>query len=172
VLEADLFDLWKALGPAVLDSANIGTVTDIICCPGLDFCSLANAGAIPIALEINQRFADLDRLYRLGDIQIKISGCMNACGHHHVAHIGVLGVDKKGEEWYQITLGGSATEDARLGQRLGPAFARHEVTDAIERIVETYVSLRRDGESFLETLDRAGFDAFKRGAYLSLEQAS
>jgi sulfite reductase (NADPH) hemoprotein beta-component len=172
VLEADLYELWKALGPAVLDSANIGTVTDVICCPGLDFCSLANASAIPIALEINRRFADLDNLYSLGDIQIKISGCMNACGHHHVGHIGVLGVDKKGEEWYQITLGGSANENARLGQRLGPAFARHEVTDAIGRIVETYVSLRRDGESFLETLDRVGLDAFKRGAYSNPEQAS
>ena len=172
VLEADLYALWQALRPAGLDTANIGTVTDIICCPGGDYCSLANATAIPIALEINQRFADLDRLYRIGDVQIKISGCMNACGHHHVGHIGVLGVDKKGEEWYQLTLGGSATEDARLGKRLGPAFARGEVADAIQRIVETYVALRRDDESFLQTLDRAGLEPFKRGAYQSAENDS
>ena len=172
VLEADLYALWQALRPAGLDTANIGTVTDIICCPGGDYCSLANATAIPIALEINQRFADLDRLYRIGDVQIKISGCMNACGHHHVGHIGVLGVDKKGEEWYQLTLGGSATEDARLGERLGPAFARAEVADAVQRIVETYVALRRDDESFLQTLDRAGLEPFKRGAYQSAENDS
>ena len=169
VLEANLFDLWKALQPAELDTPNIGTLTDIICCPGLDYCSLANASAIPIALEINRRFDDLDRLYSLGDIQIKISGCMNACGHHHVAHIGVLGVDKKGEEWYQITLGGSATEDARLGERVGPAFARDAVTDAIERIVEAYVALRRPRESFLQTLDRVGLAPFKRAAYATQE---
>ncbi len=172
VHEADLFELWQALDTARLATANIGTLTDIICCPGLDFCSLANTTAIPIAKQINQRFADLDRLYTLGDIQIKISGCMNACGHHHVAHIGVLGVDKHGQEWYQVTLGGSATEDARLGRRLGPAFPRHEIADAIQRIVETFVALRRGDESFLETLDRVGLDPFKRGAYITLEQAS
>ena len=170
VLEADLFDLWRQLGTAGLDTPNIGTLTDIICCPGLDYCSLANATAIPIALEINQRFDDLDRLYRLGDIQIKISGCMNACGHHHVAHIGVLGVDKKGEEWYQITLGGSATEDARLGERLGPALARNRITDAIQRVVETYVALRRDHESFLNTLERVGLEPFKQSAYDTTEK--
>ncbi len=172
VLEADLFDLWKATQKFALDTPNIGTVTDIICCPGLDFCSLANATAIPIALEINQRFADLDSLYDIGDVQIKISGCMNACGHHHVAHIGVLGVDKKGEEWYQLTLGGSANEDARLGQRLGPSFAKKDVTDAIQRIVETYVALRRTGESFLEALDRLGLEPFKQGAYTLLRKSS
>ncbi len=165
VLEAGLFELWKATQEFALDTPNIGTVTDVICCPGLDFCSLANATAIPIALEINQRFADLDSLYDIGDVQIKISGCMNACGHHHVAHIGVLGVDKKGEEWYQLTLGGSADENARLGQRLGPAFAKKDVTDAIQRIIETYVDLRREGESFLATLDRLGLEPFKQGAY-------
>ncbi len=172
VQEANLYELWKALGPVKLDTANIGTVTDIICCPGLDYCSLANATAIPIALEINQRFADLDRLYSLGDIQIKISGCMNACGHHHVAHIGVLGVDKKGEEWYQLTLGGNATEDARLGIRIGPAFARNAVSDAIQRIVETYVALRMQDETFLQTLDRVGLDPFKQGAYTNSEQST
>lgn len=172
VLEANLYDLWKALQPAQLDTPNIGTVTDIICCPGLDYCSLANTTAIPIALEINRRFDDLDRLYRLGDIQIKISGCMNACGHHHVAHIGILGVDKKGEEWYQVTLGGSASENARLGIRLGPAFARHQVTDAIEIIIETFVALRRHGETFLNTLDRVGLEPFKRAAYTVQEQAT
>ena len=172
VLEADLYDLWKKTQESHLDTPNIGTVTDIICCPGLDFCSLANATAIPIALEINQRFAHLDSLYDIGDVQIKISGCMNACGHHHVAHIGVLGVDKKGEEWYQLTLGGSATEDARLGQRIGPAFAKKDVTDAIQRIIETYVSLRRNDESFLDTLDRLGLEPFKQGAYSLLRKSS
>jgi sulfite reductase (NADPH) hemoprotein beta-component len=171
VLEADLFELWKATQAFALDTPNIGTVTDVICCPGLDFCSLANATAIPVALEINRRFADLDSLYDIGDVQIKISGCMNACGHHHVAHIGVLGVDKKGEEWYQLTLGGSASEDARLGRRLGPAFAKKDVADAIQRIVETYVALRRRGESFLQALDRLGLEPFKQGAY-SLQRKS
>jgi len=165
VLEADLFELWKATRKFALDTPNIGTVTDVICCPGLDFCSLANASAIPIALEINQRFSQLESLYDIGDVQIKISGCMNACGHHHVGHIGILGVDKKGEEWYQLTLGGSADEDARLGQRIGPAFAREDITDAIQRIIETYVDLRREGESFLQTLDRLGLEPFKQGAY-------
>jgi sulfite reductase (NADPH) hemoprotein beta-component len=172
VLEADLFELWKATQAFALDTPNIGTVTDVICCPGLDFCSLANATAIPIALEINRRFADLDSLYDIGDVQIKISGCMNACGHHHVAHIGVLGVDKKGEEWYQLTLGGSASEDARLGRRLGPAFAKKDVADAIQRIVETYVALRRRGESFLQALDRLGLEPFKQGAYSLLRKSS
>ena len=172
VLEANLYDLWKQTQKANLDTPNIGTVTDIICCPGLDFCSLANATAIPIALEINQRFANLDSLYDIGDVQIKISGCMNACGHHHVAHIGVLGVDKKGEEWYQLTLGGCATEDARLGQRIGPAFAKKDVADAIQRIIETYVSLRRNDESFLDTLDRLGLEPFKQGAYSLLRKSS
>jgi sulfite reductase (NADPH) hemoprotein beta-component len=172
VLEADLFELWKATQAFALDTPNIGTVTDVICCPGLDFCSLANATAIPIALEINRRFADLDSLYDIGDVQIKISGCMNACGHHHVAHIGVLGVDKKGEEWYQLTLGGSASEDARLGRRLGPAFAKKDVADAIQRIVETYVALRRRGEPFLQALDRLGLEPFKQGAYSLLRKSS
>ena len=172
VQETDLYELWQDLDAAELATANIGTLTDIICCPGLDFCSLANASAIPVARDINRRFTDLDQLYSLGDIQIKISGCMNACGHHHVAHIGVLGVDKHGQEWYQVTLGGSSTEDARLGRRLGPAFARHEIADAIQRIVETFVALRRGDESFLETLDRVGLEPFKRGAYITLEQAS
>jgi sulfite reductase (NADPH) hemoprotein beta-component len=172
VLEADLFELWKATQAFALDTPNIGTVTDVICCPGLDFCSLANATAIPVALEINRRFADLDSLYDIGDVQIKISGCMNACGHHHVAHIGVLGVDKKGEEWYQLTLGGSASEDARLGRRLGPAFAKKDVADAIQRIVETYVALRRRGESFLQALDRLGLEPFKQGAYSLLRKSS
>jgi sulfite reductase (NADPH) hemoprotein beta-component len=172
VLEADLFELWKATQAFALDTPNIGTVTDVICCPGLDFCSLANATAIPVALEINRRFADLDSLYDIGDVQIKISGCMNACGHHHVAHIGVLGVDKKGEEWYQLTLGGSASEDARLGRRLGPAFAKKDVADAIQRIVETYVALRRRGEPFLQALDRLGLEPFKQGAYSLLRKSS
>ena len=172
VLEADLFDLWKALKRVNLGTPNIATLTDIICCPGLDYCSLANATAIPIAHDINQRFAGLETLSDLGDIQIKISGCMNACGHHHVAHIGVLGVDKKGEEWYQVTLGGSASENARLGVRIGPAFAKKDVADAIQRIVETYVALRLEDESFLSTLNRVGLEPFKHSAYEQLEPST
>lgn len=165
VLEADLLDLWQRLQTFDLHTPNISTLTDIICCPGLDYCSLANATSIPIADEINFRFGEWDHLYDLGDIQIKISGCMNACGHHHVGHIGILGVDKKGEEWYQITLGGSASEAARLGKRIGPAFAKDEVVNALEKIVQTFVELRTDGESFLETLDRVGLEPFTRRAY-------
>ena len=172
VLEADLFDLWQALEPSKLNTPNIATLTDIICCPGLDYCSLANTTSIPVAEEINNRFAAMDDLHDLGDIQIKISGCMNACGHHHVAHIGILGVDKKGEEWFQITLGGSATEDARLGTRIGPAFAKEEVVGAVERIIEVFIGQRRSGETFLETLDRVGIEPFKRGAYAPKEEAA
>ncbi len=119
VPERDVETVWRALDGAALATPNIGTLTDIICCPGLDYCSLANAAAIPIAVAIGERFADLDHLYDLGDIEIKISGCMNACGHHHVGHIGILGVDKGGAEWYQITLGGAAAERTALGEVIG-----------------------------------------------------
>jgi sulfite reductase (NADPH) hemoprotein beta-component len=134
--------LHAALDQLGLATPNIGTLTDMICCPGLDFCSLANAASIPIAKQIHERFNDFDYLYDLGEIQIKMSGCMNACGHHHVGHIGILGVDKHGEEWYQITLGGSAREQAALGEVIGPSVARSEVAETIARILDVYVAQR------------------------------
>jgi sulfite reductase (NADPH) hemoprotein beta-component len=160
-----LYPLWRELGPLGLATANIGTVSDIIACPGLDYCSLANARAIPIAQGISERFGDIERAHRVGELKIKISGCINACGHHHVGHIGILGVDKKGEEFYQITLGGDATETAALGQLVGPAFAYDDVVDAVENLVETYLGLRQDGERFLDTYRRVGLEPFKEKLY-------
>jgi sulfite reductase (NADPH) hemoprotein beta-component len=149
-----------------LATPNIGTVNDMICCPGLDFCGLANATSIPVAKQINERFSDLDYLYDLGEIQIKMSGCMNACGHHHVGHIGILGVDKHGEEWYQITLGGSPAKDASLGEVIGPSVAKSAVADTIARILDVYVEQRQDAEeSFLQTVRRLGVAPFKERAY-------
>jgi len=165
VRQRDLYELWQALAPLGLATPNIGTLTDMIACPGLDFCSLANAGTITVAKDIQQRFADLDYLYDLGEIEIKISGCMNACGHHHVGHIGVLGVDKHGEEWYQISLGGSANGFTALGEVIGPSVAQHEVAATIERIVEVYRALRAEGERFIDTLRRVGLTPFREGAY-------
>jgi len=165
VRQRDLYELWRALAPLGLATPNIGTLTDMIACPGLDFCSLANAGTITVAKDIQRRFADLDYLYDLGEIEIKISGCMNACGHHHVGHIGVLGVDKHGEEWYQISLGGSANGFTALGEVIGPSVAQHEVAATIERIVEVYRALRAEGERFIDTLRRVGLTPFREGAY-------
>jgi len=165
VRQRDLHELWRALAPLGLATPNIGTLTDMIACPGLDFCSLANAGTITVAKDIQRRFADLDYLYDLGEIEIKISGCMNACGHHHVGHIGVLGVDKHGEEWYQISLGGSANGFTALGEVIGPSVAQHEVAATIERIVEVYRALRAEGERFIDTLRRVGLTPFREGAY-------
>ena len=138
----DLFSLWQALKEHDLATPNIGLLTDIICCPGLDFCSLANAGSIPIAMQINEKFDKLDYLHDIGEIKIKMSGCMNACGHHHVGHIGILGVDKKGVEFYQLTLGGSAENEASLGDRLGPGIEKDKVADTIEKILEVYLDKR------------------------------
>jgi sulfite reductase (NADPH) hemoprotein beta-component len=165
VQKEQLFDLWQALSKLNLATANIGTLTDIICCPGLDFCSLANTTSIPIAKEISERFDSLDYLYDLGDIKIRLSGCMNGCAHQSVGHIGILGVDKKGAEWYQITLGGSSEEDATLGARLGPAVSKAEITNAIETIISTYVELRQEEESFLQTVKRTGVQPFKEKVY-------
>lgn len=166
VKQADLYALWETLCAQELATANIGTVNDMICCPGLDFCSLANASSISIANQINEKFDDLDYLYDLGEIKIKMSGCMNACGHHHVGHIGILGVDKKGVEFYQFTLGGSADNQAALGDRLGPAIAKDEVADAIDKILDTYVKERDNGEeSFLQTYRRIGIEPFKNNVY-------
>jgi sulfite reductase (NADPH) hemoprotein beta-component len=135
------------------------------CCPGLDFCSLANAGSIGIAKQIHERFNDFDYLYDLGHIEIKMSGCMNACGHHHVGNIGILGVDKHGEEWYQITLGGSAGAKTTLGTVIGPAVAKHAVAETIARILDVYVAKREDGEEFLETVRRVGVAPFSERVY-------
>ena len=159
------FELWRALEAAGLATPNIGTLTDMICCPGLDFCSLANAGSIDVAKLINDRFDDYDYLYDLGEIEIKMSGCMNACGHHHVGHIGILGVDKSGEEWYQITIGGAAGADASLGQVIGPSVAKTDVAETIARLLEVYVEERRQDERFLDTVRRLGVKPFKERVY-------
>ncbi len=165
VRQQDLYPLWRALAPLGLATPNIGQVTDIIACPGLDYCSLANARSIPIAQDITERFYDIARVHEAGELKIKISGCINACGHHHVGHIGILGVDKKGEEFYQITLGGDATETAALGAIIGPAFSYDGVVDAVETLVNTYIDLRRDGERFLDTYRRIGPEPFKEKLY-------
>ena len=172
VRKTDLFFVWHELNRLNLATPNIGTLNDMICCPGLDFCSLANAGTIPIAKQINERLGELDRLYHIGEIKLKMSGCMNACGHHHAGHIGILGVDKKGEEWYQITLGGSAENHTRLGERLGPAIPKEAVAETIETLVETYLELRLPGEKFLDSVIRAGVEPFKRNVYANHQKPS
>ena len=146
-------------------TANYGLAGDIIACPGMDYCSLATARSIPISQAISRKFADLDVQEKIGPVKINISGCINACGHHHVGHIGILGLDKKGEEFYQITLGGSSTESASIGSILGPGFAGHEVPDAIEKILSTYVKLRQPGEEFLYAYRRLGPQPFKEALY-------
>jgi len=159
------YALWEALDKAGLATPNIGTLTDMICCPGLDFCSLANAGSLDVAKLINERFDDYDYIYDLGELDLKMSGCMNACGHHHVGHIGILGVDKSGEEWYQITIGGAAGADAALGTVIGPSVAKAEVAETISRLLEVYVSQRRSDERFLDTVRRLGVKPFKERVY-------
>jgi sulfite reductase (NADPH) hemoprotein beta-component len=161
----DLPALWQSLSRLRLATANIGTLNDMICCPGLDFCSLANAGSIDVAARVNEKFDELDYLYDLGEVQLKMSGCMNACGHHHVGHIGILGVDKHGEEWYQITLGGSAGNDAALGERLGAALPKDRVADVIGDILEVYLACRDEGEKFVDTVRRVGVTPFKERVY-------
>ncbi len=169
VRQSDLFELWQLARDAGLATPNIGLLSDIICCPGGDFCNLANAKSIPVAEAIQQRFDDLDYLHDIGDIEINISGCMNACGHHHVGHIGILGVDKKGEEWYQITIGGAQGNDASLGKVIGPSFARAEVPEVIARIIETYVDNRFEDERFIDTARRIGIEPFKSRVYAERE---
>lgn len=161
VKQADLFALWQALGEAGLAEANVGLITDIISCPGLDYCALATARSIPIAQSLQLRFADLARQRDIGPLNVKISGCINACGHHHVGHIGILGLEKRGEESYQITLGGDATENAAIGEILGPGIVADEVPAAIERLVEVYLAHRKDGETFIEAVRRLGLTPFK-----------
>ena len=161
----DVPAVHAALSAAGLATANINLISDIIACPGLDYCALANARAIPIAQDIARRFEDPALAETIGELKIKISGCINACGHHHVGHIGILGVDKKGEEFYQLTLGGSAEDDAALGQVLGPAVAADKVAPSIDRLVEVYLRERRQGERFIDTFRRAGLPVFKEAVY-------
>ncbi|MDG9979202.1 nitrite/sulfite reductase [Ectopseudomonas oleovorans] len=165
VRKADLYALWQEAEAAGLGTANAGLLTDIIACPGGDFCSLANAKSIPIAQAIQQRFDDLDYLHDLGELSLNISGCMNACGHHHIGNIGILGVDKNGSEWYQLTLGGSQGQQAALGKVIGPSFAAEQVPEVIERIVRTYVDQREVNEGFLDTFQRIGLEPFKASVY-------
>ena len=173
VRQQDLFDLWQKLVAIDLATANIGTLTDMIACPGLDLCSLANARTYTVVDLINQRFDDLDYLYDLGEIQLKMSGCMNACGHHHVGHIGILGVDKHGEEWYQITIGGAPNgKEADLGEVIGRSFKQEEVPDVLERLFRVYLELREEGERFVDTVRRTGIAPFKSGAYAQDHQAA
>ena len=165
VAQPELFDLWQLAKSAGLATPSIGTINDMICCPGGDYCSLANAKSIPVAEAIQRKFDDLDYVYDLGDLELNISGCMNACGHHHIGHIGILGVDKKGEEWYQIQLGGSANSNAALGKVLGPSLSRQAVTDGIEKLLDVYVENRLEQESFLSTYQRIGIEKFKQRVY-------
>ena len=165
VRQVDALALWQALREAGLATPNVGLVSDIIACPGLDYCALANARSIPVAEAIGRRFSDLDRQRDVGELRIKISGCINACGHHHVGHIGILGVDRKGEEYYQITLGGSPGEDAAIGRIIGPAFSAETVVDAVETIVNTYVDSRHPGERFIDAYRRLGARPFKEKLY-------
>lgn len=165
VKQADLFSLWQKLTPLKLATPNIGTATDMICCPGLDFCSLANASSIGIAKEINEALDDVDYLHDIGELKINMSGCMNGCAHQSVGHIGILGVDKKGTEWYQITLGGSSENAAAIGERLGPAVAKDEVTKAITTILDVYIKQRLEGEAFLDMVNRVGITPFKEQVY-------
>ena len=165
VKKSDLFALWQKARDAGLATPSIGLLTDIICCPGGDFCNLANAKSIPIAEAIQRRFDDLDYLYDIGELELNISGCMNACGHHHVGHIGVLGVDKNGSEWYQVTIGGDQGNDAAIGKVIGRAFAAAEMPDVIAKLIETYIDNRHEDERFVDTVRRIGLDPFKTRVY-------
>ena len=165
VLQSDLYHLWMKLKTLGLATPNIGLLTDIICCPGGDFCSLANAKSIPIAEAIQRRFDDLDFLHDIGDIELNMSGCMNACGHHHVGHIGVLGVDKNGAEWYQVSIGGAQGLQASLGKVIGPSFAAAEMPDVIAKLIDVYVRERHEDELFIDTVRRIGVAPFKEHVY-------
>jgi sulfite reductase (NADPH) hemoprotein beta-component len=165
VAKKDLPSLWQELVDLNLATPNLDRISDIICCPGMDYCSLATARSIPIAKRLSERFADLDTLLNIGELRLNISGCINACGHHHVGHIGILGVEKNGEEFYQITLGGSSSEDADIGQIIGPAFSSEDIIDAVEKLVGIYISNREDDERFLDTYRRLGKAVFKEALY-------
>jgi len=162
----DLPEIFKVLKDAGLATANVGLLSDIIACPGMDYCALATARSIPVAQELSNAFADMKRQKDIGPLKIKISGCINACGHHHVGHIGILGLDKAGVESYQITLGGDGTETATIGERMGPGFSYEEIVPAVERIIDRYLKVREtEEETFLETFRRVGADPFKDALY-------
>jgi sulfite reductase (NADPH) hemoprotein beta-component len=165
VKQSDLFPLYQALVKADIHAANVGLITDIICCPGMDFCALATARSIPLSQAITERFLDPARQKAIGDMQIKISGCINACGHHHVGHIGILGLEKAGVEFYQIKLGGDSSENAAIGDVTGKGFSHDETVDAIEKMVDFYIAERKDGERFIDAYRRIGMDAFKEVLY-------
>ena len=170
VRQAELHGLWLELRNLGLATPNIGLLTNIIACPGGDFCSLANAKSIPVAEAIQRSFDDLDYLHDIGELDLNISGCMNACGHHHVGHIGILGVDKNGEEWYQVEIGGNQSP-ASLGKVIGPSFARADVPNVIERLIETYLELRdSENERFVDVVHRTGVEPFKQHVYANLDQ--
>lgn len=165
VRQEELVNLWEAAKEAGFATPTLGLLTDMICCPGGDFCALANAKSIPIAAQIQETFNDLDYLYDLGNIDLNISGCMNACGHHHVGNIGILGVDKKGEEFYQISIGGASGHDASIGKILGPSFAQEEISSVIQKLMDVYVANRTEEERFIDTYRRVGITPFKEAAY-------
>jgi sulfite reductase (NADPH) hemoprotein beta-component len=165
VKETQLFELWTALNQASLATANLGQITDITCCPGGDFCSLANAKSLPIAEDLQRAYKRIDTVNDIGELELNISGCMNACGHHHVGHIGILGVDKKGSEFYQVSIGGCSTDDTSLGKILGPSFTANEVTGVVEKCVDVYLENRQSKERFIDTYRRIGIDPFKERAY-------
>jgi sulfite reductase (NADPH) hemoprotein beta-component len=170
VCQRDLFDLWTIARANRLATANIGLLTDMICCPGGDLCALANARSVPIADAINRKFDDLDYVHDIGDLSVNISGCMNSCGHHHVANIGILGVDKNGEEWYQITIGGQQGNATAIGKVIGPSFYAEEVPLVIEALVNVYVEQRSASERFIDTVARIGLEPFKQRAYAGREK--
>jgi sulfite reductase (NADPH) hemoprotein beta-component len=165
VRQDKLYDFWLGLQSESMSSPNLGLLTDMICCPGGDFCALANAKSIPIAESIQREFNDFDNLIDIGEINLNISGCMNACGHHHVGNIGILGVDKKGEEFYQVSLGGSSKNQASLGKIIGPSFAQEEIPEVIQKIISVYKSHRKSNEKFIDTYIRIGMNPFKEQVY-------
>ena len=165
VRKRDLFELWLAAKSQGLATPNIGLLTNIVCCPGGDFCSLANAKSIPVAQAIQERFDDLDYLHDIGELDLNISGCMNSCGHHHIGHIGILGVDKNGSEWYQVSIGGAQGTKAALGEVIGPSFAAADVPDVISQLIDTYVAIRLEDEPFVDTVHRVGIAPFKSRVY-------
>lgn len=169
VKKHDLLELWQLAKEHGMATANIGLLTDIIACPGGDFCSLANAKSIPIAQAIQARFDDLDYVHDLGELSLNISGCINSCGHHHVGNIGILGVDKHEEEWYQVSLGGAQGNDSAIGKIIGPSFKAEEMPDVIERIIDTFVANRTEDERFIDTYHRIGMAPFKERVYARAE---
>ncbi|HEX5628266.1 MAG TPA: nitrite/sulfite reductase, partial [Usitatibacteraceae bacterium] len=172
VRERDLPALWKRAREAGLATPNVGLLTNVVCCPGGDFCALANAKSIPVAEAIQRRFDDLDYLHDIGELDLNISGCMNSCGHHHIGHIGILGVDKNGSEWYQVAIGGEQGIDATLGQVIGPSFAAAEMPGVVASLVETYLALRHEDERFVDTVHRAGLAPFRAGVYGEVREAA